>query len=354
MMTSHRSTPDPARIPTAPLRRLWPAVLLALALLAVMAVWRLPAALRVDLAARAPTLVTVFLGTFFEAVPFLLAGSLVSGLIHVFVDHHTLHRFIPRSPWLATLAGALLGLVFAVCEHGVVPITRRLYRKGLPVSSGIAFLLAAPVINPVVILSTLAALGWGPLFLGRLGVTFVVATAIGLLFQLARPDEILAPALLDDDDGPDGHAHAQAGATPPQALGARLLAALLAAGDDFLDMSRYLVLGAFLAAAMQTLVPRAALLALGRGPLTSVLALQALAYLLSVCSTVDAFLSLAFVGTFTTGSILGFLTFGPMVDIKSTLMFLSVFRRRTVVYLIALPLAMTLLAAVVVNMVWVG
>ncbi|MGH2524764.1 MAG: permease, partial [Anaerolineales bacterium] len=93
-----------------------------------------------------------------------------------------------------------------------------------------------------------------------------------------------------------------------------------------------------------------ALLTVSAGPVVSVVALIALAVLLSVCSTVDAFIALAFAGTFTTGSILAFLVFGPMVDIKSTLMFLGLFQRRTVVYLILLPLAMSILMGVFVNL----
>ena len=115
-------------------------------------------------------------------------------------------------------------------------------------------------------------------------------------------------------------------------------------------MARYLILGAMLAAAMQTLVPQSALLAVGRGPILSVIAMQALAFVLSICSTVDAFLALAFSGAFTTGSIVTFLTFGPMVDIKSALMFLGVFQRRVVLYLIILPLLLTLLIGVFWNL----
>jgi uncharacterized membrane protein YraQ (UPF0718 family) len=115
-------------------------------------------------------------------------------------------------------------------------------------------------------------------------------------------------------------------------------------------MARYLILGSLLAAAMQTLVPQAALLAVGQGPVISVLVMQALAFVLSICSTVDAFVALAFAGSFTTGSILAFLTFGPMVDIKSSLMFLGVFQRRVVVYLIVLPLLLTLLLGVAWNL----
>src|SRR5690606_36564556 len=119
---------------------------------------------------------------------------------------------------------------------------------------------------------------------------------------------------------------------------------------EFFEMGRYLIIGSMLAAGMQTLISQNVLLALGEGPIISVLVMQALAFLLSVCSTVDAFLALAFVGTFTTGSIVAFLTFGPLVDIKSTLMFLGVFQRRIVLYLILLPLLMTLLIGVWINL----
>ena len=122
------------------------------------------------------------------------------------------------------------------------------------------------------------------------------------------------------------------------------------AGDDFLDMVRYLIVGSMLAAAMQTLVPQSLLLAVGQGPVISVIIMQVLAFVLSVCSTVDAFLALAFSGAFTTGSILAFLTFGPMVDIKSSLMFFGVFQKRIVLYLIVLPFLLSLLIGVIWNL----
>ena len=115
-------------------------------------------------------------------------------------------------------------------------------------------------------------------------------------------------------------------------------------------MGRLLVLGSLLAAGMQTVVSQPTLLAIGSGALFSVVVMLSLAFVLSICSTVDAFLALAFASTFTTGSILGFLVLGPMVDIKSVLMFLSVFRRRTALYLVLLPLMMTLLIGVYLNL----
>jgi uncharacterized membrane protein YraQ (UPF0718 family) len=289
----------------------------------------------------------VFLGIFIEAVPFLLLGTLASGLVEVFFDQEELARLLPRQPLLAALTGCLLGLFIPVCECGVVPLTRRLFQKGAPPAVGLSFLLAA-VINPVVIASTYAAFGFSPVFWGRLGLTLAIALITGLVFsrqadvnQLLRTPLQPAPLVL-----------AEAIAPPQKApVTARLRKAALIAGDEFFEMGRYLVIGSLLAALLQILVPQPVLTALGRGPVLSVVAMAAIAVLLSVCSTVDAFIALAFVGQFANGALLSFLVYGPMVDIKSTLMFARVFRRRSVVYLVLLPLLLTLVSTAVWNLV---
>lgn len=296
---------------------------------------------------------TRFLGIFIEAIPFLLMGTLVSGLLEAFVSHDDIARWTPRNPVLATVAGAFMGFAFPVCECGVVPVVRRLFHKGLPMSVGVTFLLSAPVMNPVVLVSTYIAFGFGPILIGRFVITAVVAIAVGLVFALsARPQEVLLPQSLMPVMGGSGDAEIIPlyPKTHRPSLRVGLRQALDMAGSEFFEMGRYLIIGSLLAAGMQTLVSQDVLLALGKGPVISVIVMQMLAFLLSVCSTVDAFLALAFVGTFTTGSVLAFLSFGPMVDIKSTLMFLGVFQRRIVLYLILLPLLMTLLIGIWINL----
>ncbi len=304
------------------------------------------------IASRFQTFTTIFMGIFIEAVPFLLLGSLVSGLIELFVSRDAIAAIVPRNPVGAALAGALLGFAFPVCECGVVPVTRRLYTKGLPVSVGVAFLLAAPVVNPIVILSTYAAFGWGSVMISRVFLSVLIAFIVGLLFNLATPEAVLLPQsgmaeemCVVEEKGKGRHT-AQLGRPHT----ARFWQSLNVAGDDFMDMARYLTVGCMLAAAMQTLIPQSTLLTLGSGPLLSVVIMMVLAFILSICSTVDAFLALSFVNNFTTGSILAFLVFGPMVDIKSSLMFFGVYRKRAVLYLILLPLSLSLLAGIAVNL----
>ncbi len=297
------------------------------------------------------TFSTRFLGIFIEAAPFLLLGTVTSGLIEAFVSREMVARILPQNRFLSTMLGGLLGFAFPVCECGVVPVARRLLTKGLPVSVAISFLLAAPIMNPIVLGSTLAAFGWGPVFVGRFVIGLLVAVGVGLVFALrARPSEVLRPAALAPIGGGSGQPVVLRTALPRRTIRSRLADALRLAGDEFFEMGRYLIIGSLLAAALQTLVDQDVLLSLGRGPVISVITMQVLAFVLSVCSTVDAFLALAFAGTFTTGSILAFLSFGPMVDIKSTMMFLGVFQRKTVLYLILLPLLMTMLVGVWLNL----
>lgn len=293
---------------------------------------------------------TRFLGIFIEAVSFLLLGTIVSGLIEVFVRKEDVARFMPRNPISAIAVGSFLGFLFPVCECGVVPVTRKLYQKGLPVSVGVAFLLAAPVMNPIVFASTYAAFGFGPILIGRFVITFIMAVAVGLLFSLERsPIKLLQPRALMAMAGGSGTVAPPS--APQMTFGQGLMRAARVATDEFFDMGRYLVMGTALAAGMQTFFSQEQIRALASDPAMSAVAMAIMAFVLSICSTTDAILALSFANFgFPSGSLLTFLTFGPMVDIKAMLMYLSVFKRRIVIYMAILPLLMSLLFGIFINL----
>jgi len=314
------------------------------------------------------TFATVFLGIFIEAMPFVLLGVLVSSVLAVFVRDETVNRLLPRGRLTAPLAGSLLGLLFPVCECGVVPVTRRLLNKGASVGLGVSFLLASPVINPIVLWSTYAAFGgqWS-MVLWRAGLTLAIAVIVGVVFAChPNPRTLLKPApaamgytpvvlgeYVRGGTGRGGsprlapHTERERATAP---LAEKLRAVCEHSAMEFFEMGKFLVFGALLASLLQALVPRQALLGIGQSPVKSVLVMVALAVLLSVCSTVDAFLVLTFAGTFTTGALVAFLVFGPMVDIKSTLMFLTVFQRRAVALMIVLAAQLVLLATIFINL----
>ncbi len=298
------------------------------------------------------TFATVFLGIFIEAVPFLLLGTLASGLVEVFIGQDILQRFVPDSPALSALFGCLLGLFFPVCECGVVPLVRRLFRKGLPIPAGIAFLLAAPIVNPIVIFSTATAFGFGKMLLMRVGFALLIAFITGIVFTASdNPWEILRPTPWITCESCEEHHHLshEEHENSKTTVYEKIRQAFLVALDEFFEMGRYLVFGGLIAAGMQVFVHQSLLLDVGKGTLVSVLVMMALAILLSICSTVDSFVALGFVGVFSSGSILAFLLYGPMVDIKSTLMFLRVFKARPVLYLITIPFLLVLLVCVTLN-----
>jgi uncharacterized protein len=348
---------SPAPRPTW-LRRVFPPILAALflALIWVASDLAVPPALA-PWTGRLQGFVTVFLGIFIEALPFLMAGVLVSSAIHLFVSADQVRELSPRNPFLAALGGSVLGLAFPVCECGSIPATRRLLTKGAALPAGIAFALAAPVVNPVVLISTFVAFGSWQMVAWRVGLTILIAVVVAVVVGTAPRRELVLAEGLDvedehahaacDHDHSHDHAH---GVQPGEGALGMLQRTLSHASGELFEMTRYLIIGAMLAAALQTVVPQQALLALGDGPLLSVLVMIGLAVVLSICSTVDSFIALSFVNSFTPGAILAFLVFGPMIDIKSALMLTSTFSRRTVAIIILLCFQLTLLAGVAVNL----
>lgn len=292
-----------------------------------------------DLSATLNLFVTRFLSIFIEAIPFLLLGSLTSGLIEVFVKTEDILRWLPHNRLGAAIVGICLGFLFPVSEYGVVPVTRRLFTKGVPMSTGVAFLLSAPFMNPIVFASTYIAFGLGTMFIGRLVITALIAMTVAVLMStFAQPEEVLKPHVINT-----------LGELQDRTFRHQFLRAVTIARDEFFEIGRFLIVGCALAVTMQTIMPQDSLLALGTGSVLSVIVLQIQAFILSIGSTGDSVLALMFVNTFTSGAIISFLTFGSIVDMKSALMFTGVFKRKIIVYLIVLPFLMNLLAGVIIN-----
>lgn len=343
---------------------------------------------------------TLFLGLLVEAIPFLLLGVLFSGVLLGFVDERKLIARIPRNPLLGALAGSLVGFLFPVCECGNVPVARRLLMQGVPAPVAIGFLLAAPTINPIVIWATWTAFRDQPeIVVLRVVFSLITATIIGWVFStqkdlrpllqpaiaralpLPKPDfsetQLLTaetPSLLQSGTfilGMPGGAvpiesllqdnwkPLETGKTEktskPSSLFHRLskerLRLLLdSMVQELRELGGVLVVGSAIAAIVQVGTPRELILNLGQSPVSSILAMLLLAAVVSICSTVDAFFALSFAATFTSGSLLAFLVFGPMVDIKGIGLMLSIFRGRAVIYLMVLAAQLTFLMTLAVNL----
>nr|WP_281280475.1 permease [Paenibacillus koleovorans] len=286
---------------------------------------------------------TMFIGIALEALPFILLGILVSSLMQEFVSERTIQRFIPRNPILGVLFGCALGMLFPICECGLIPVIRRLMHKGMPLYIAVVFILAGPIANPIVFAATYAAFRGNPeLVYARMGLALLVASAIGLLLLRlvkSNPLKNSRSTMYGERASAMEHRHHAGGGG-----GNRLMRIAGHASDEFFEMGKYLMFGALVTAAIQTFVPRSELVQLGQGEWTAPLFMMGLAYLLSICSTSDAFVASSFATSFSAGSLLAFLVFGPMLDLKSTAMLLSVFRARFVL----------LLAGLILVSVWIG
>ena len=281
---------------------------------------------------------SIFISILIEAIPFILIGVILSGIIQMFVSEEMIARIMPKNRFLAVLFGALAGVLFPACECGIIPITRRLLLKGVPLHAGVAFMLTAPIINPIVLFSTFIAFGnrWSVVFY-RGGLALTVSLIIGVILsyqfkdnQLLKPDE-------------PGHHHHHG--TLLQKLGGTLRHAI----DEFFSVGKYLIIGAFIAAAMQTYVKTSTLLAIGQNDVSSSLVMMGLAFVLSLCSEVDAFIASSFSSTFSLGSLIAFLVFGAMVDIKNLLMMLAAFKKRFVFLLITYIVVIVLAGSLLVK-----
>ena len=290
-----------------------------------------------------------------EATPFLLLGVVVSAIVHVFVSEDALLRFVPKNPILSIVPAMGVGMLMPVCECGNVAVARRFLAKGVPVSTCIAFLLASPILNPVALFATATAFRYYPSMVWlRGGLAFLVAASVGLLIgRSGKGEQLLAAGIADGHAHHHSHHHAHPFETPTGAWRALLRRSGQVsnqAGSEFIMMMQVLVVGASIAAATQVLIPRSAITDLGTGIVLAIVAMMSLAFVLSICSTVDAFFALSYSNIFPIPALLAFLVFGPMISMKSVGMMLTAFRPRVVAALVAVTIELVFLAALLLNL----
>ncbi len=277
---------------------------------------------------------TLFLSILLEAIPFVLLGVFFSAFIQTFVTDEQVRRWTPKHPLVAIPFASLLGFLFPVCECAIIPVVRRLIQKGMPVHVGIVFLLAGPIVNPVVLSSTYIAFQRQPdLAMYRGLAAIAVAVIAGLVIMLVASRNPLRNGIEPVIRHEASHYDAMRG---------KLSATFTHAVDEFFDMGKYLVFGALVSSVLQVFIARETLVSIGQTPLASHLVMMGLAYVFSLCSEADAFIAASFANTFSASSLLAFLVFGPMIDLKNTLMLLSTFRFAFVVKLVAIVAVLVL------------
>ncbi len=288
--------------------------------------------------AGAQTFTLIFAAIVVEALPFVLLGALVSAAIEVFVGDRSIDRIARLPLWLQLPAAAFGGAAFPVCECGSVPVSRRLIRRGIHPAAGITFMLASPIFNPIVLASTWIAysprgLGW-QMVAGRAGAGIVLAIVTGWALGAEGAKELLRAR---------GAGHGE------EDHGSKRAAFIEHLSADFFFMGKFLVAGAAFAAALQTAIPQNIVSGVAATPVIGTLGLMAVAYVSSLCSEADAFVAVSFT-QFPLGSQLGFLVFGPVLDLKLSFLYSAAFRRRFVLRLAAVAVPVTLAASLLFEM----
>ncbi|EMF0089642.1 permease [Enterococcus hirae] len=291
---------------------------------------------------------TIFLSIVIEALPFVLLGCLISGALQVFLTPERVKRWLPDNRFLSILTGSVLGFFFPSCECGIVPIVHQFVKKGVPVHTAFAFMLTAPIINPIVIFSTFIAFGNSWEMAGwRMVGSFVVALIIGIWLAYFQKESVLKTKIQQtiDHNHPHTHHHDHTHGTNEheevkigriKQLSQQTAHVLTHSIDEFFDTGRYLIVGGLIAASMQTYLPTRVMLTLGSTKLLAIIIMLLLAFTMSLCSEADAFIGSSLLSLFGTAPVVAFLVFGPMVDIKNLLMMKRYFNGRFILMLIGL------------------
>jgi uncharacterized membrane protein YraQ (UPF0718 family) len=314
-----------------------------------------------------------FTGILYEAMPFIVLGAVIAGILEVLVPQRLVAKVIPRSRVLAIAIGGLLGVLFPMCECGIIPVMRRLLRKGVPLSCCVAYLLAGPIINVVVMLSTWAAfsgmeqtstygggryglqLGGTAMMSLRMALGYLVAFGTSLIVEWQyrkHGSRLLAPlAVADTDKGAEDDDSLEG---PRKSWAQRLGSISETALHDFVDITVFLILGALLAALSRQLLNHQQVEDLSNSqPVLAIIVMMGLAIVLCLCSEADAFVAASFVSV-PPAAKLAFLVLGPMLDFKLYMMYTRVFRPRLIWTIISAVVVQVLIYSLVTHFVLVN
>ena len=108
-----------------------------------------PALFQDSLPNRAQDGLTLALSVLIESLPFVALGVVLSIVVQVWLPDGVIERILPRAGWARRAVLSLLGMFIPVCECGNVPFARGLLMRGLGPADALAFLVAAPIVNPM-------------------------------------------------------------------------------------------------------------------------------------------------------------------------------------------------------------
>lgn len=340
-----------------------PAVMLALSALLITGYFVSPVTRLVDRGLLSLHPVAVIACNWVVAVA--VAGGVFAVLIACQPAVDQLLGYLGRRRYLSIFLSGLLGLVIPMCECGIIPLTRRLLRKGLPISCCVTYILSGPILNVVVLMTTYAAFAPraadpnspnqmnGLWMLGmRAGLGFLVAFVVGLVVEQMqkRYGVSLLKGLMirkgDEDEDKDLEVESRI------SWWKRVSNITETALHDFVDISVFLIIGALIAAAAKVAIDAKTIAAYSEGkPTLAIAIMMTFAVIVTLCSEADAFVAASF-GTLRPAAKLAFLVLGPMLDFKLIMMYTRIFRPRLMATIITCVVFQVFVYSYVTHVIW--
>ena len=273
----------------------------------------------------------IFISIILEAIPFLILGVLLSSLIQEFVSEDTLKRLIPKNPFLGSIVGILIGFFIPTCDCAVIPVAKRLIKKNVPLNVCISFMLASPIVNPVSILSTIYAFRkvMPQMIFYRIGFGILAAFLAGILISfISKKRNIVINGDADNNFCSCGGEY--------QNSDSHFWNIIWNSKEEFLGIMKYLIIGTLITTIMQFIINTTSLNLIVNNKIIQIIVMMLFAYIISLCSTADAFVGRTFLNQVSNSSILAFLLLGPMIDLKNTLVLSDNFEKKFVMKLLAI------------------
>jgi uncharacterized protein len=288
----------------------------------------------------------IFLGLMVGAIPFLVIGVILSTIVALYINSSSILKYKSKNTFISHIQVMFIGMALPVCECGNIPLAKRLSVVGFKPSEVITFMLAAPILNPIVLFTTLEAFNLDKnIAIIRIVSGAVIALIVGLLFSTHPNQQDLMQNFSKNMRSFSGFSSALN--AEEQQIDHKSFTSVFR--QEFFAVFNMLLIGCAIAATFQIFVPRELITVFGSDPVLSIIAMMLLAFVISICSSIDAFFALSLASSFSLGSILAFLVFGPMIDIKSLAMLKSVYKPQTLVLMTSMVTILCVLLGVIVN-----
>ena len=281
-----------------------------------------------------------FLGIVIEGIPFILLGAVLSSVFQVTISKQFLIKIIPKNKILSSIIASLSGVFFPICDCGIIPLARGLIKKGIPLNFVVSFILSAPILNPVSIISTYYAFPSNrEIVIYRIVLAIIISVIVGNVIGNDNV-EVLSKSSLSLCDC----ASCNAEDNEDIPIMDKIKSIFKMTIDEFFLVFKYLILGGIIASITNIAINRNIITSIPYNNILTIVIMMIMAFSISICSTSDAFIISNFLGTVSRSGILAFLVFGPMIDIKNTIMFFGNFKKKFVLKLIITTIIVSLLS----------